>query len=370
MTNVKILRICFLTLLFSCVLFLPSTYAIDKQEVLRKYEQIIHKSHRMNLHGYDLSSVSFKLKRATEILIEGQIYRADELLTQIDNDLKAIEVRGPEHLRRERELAWLEVFGNFVQQVAILIVVALVLLRLNFLKSSLARFSGDFRTVLKLSFLFSLVSMFGAAIGLIRYGPSSWSSLDLQVLLVGIGGLVGGVWVGVVTGVVNSVFRIFFIPQVNAYLFAPIAVGIASGLLRTLSGTKPLNFGRVILGGALIALIHSLFMYLPIYQYLPLGSLASVVFALVITETVVVLLFFLLVWQIFKEEKARETERELMRSRLQALQAQINPHFLFNTLSTIAAVCGEEKASRARELTLHLSAFFRRITDRESDFVS
>ena len=212
--------------------------------------------------------------------------------------------------------------------------------------------------------------MFGAAIGLIRYGPSSWSSLDLQVLLVGIGGLVGGVWVGVVTGVVNSVFRIFFIPQVNAYLFAPIAVGIASGLLRTLSGTKPLNFGRVILGGALIALIHSLFMYLPIYQYLPLGSLASVVFALVITETVVVLLFFLLVWQIFKEEKARETERELMRSRLQALQAQINPHFLFNTLSTIAAVCGEEKASRARELTLHLSAFFRRITDRESDFVS
>jgi two-component system LytT family sensor kinase len=323
----------------------------------------------MNVNGYDLSGVNFKLKRATEILIEGQLDEADELLTQIKKDLKGIEVQGPEHLRRERELAWLEMFGNFIQQIAIVVVITLLLLRLKFVKLSIYRFQNYFSRVLKLSILFSSVSIFWASIGLIRYGPSSWSSLDLQVIFVGISGLIGGVWVGIITGIVNSVFRIFFVPQMDLYLFVPAAAGIVSGALRQLNGPKPLPIKKVILGGSLIALVHSFVMYLPIYRYLPLSSLIGVIFSIVITETAVVLLFFLLVWQIFKEEKARETERELLRSRLLFLQAQINPHFLFNTLGTIAAVCGEEKASRARQLTLHLSDFFRRITDRETDFV-
>lgn len=41
-----------------------------------------------------------------------------------------------------------------------------------------------------------------------------------------------------------------------------------------------------------------------------------------------------------------------------ALQSQINPHFLFNALSTITAFC-REKPERARELLLVLSGYFR-----------
>ena len=57
-----------------------------------------------------------------------------------------------------------------------------------------------------------------------------------------------------------------------------------------------------------------------------------------------------------------ERERELVRmaaeSQLTALRAQINPHFLFNTLNAIAALI-EEKPEDAEETVEHLSAIFR-----------
>jgi len=44
---------------------------------------------------------------------------------------------------------------------------------------------------------------------------------------------------------------------------------------------------------------------------------------------------------------------------LKLVQAQVNPHFLFNSLNTIAAVLRTD-APRARQLLLHLAAFFRK----------
>jgi two-component sensor histidine kinase len=51
--------------------------------------------------------------------------------------------------------------------------------------------------------------------------------------------------------------------------------------------------------------------------------------------------------------KQAKTDAELA-----ALQARINPHFLFNTLNSIAALIGEDPA-RAEEATLQLSSLFR-----------
>lgn len=60
--------------------------------------------------------------------------------------------------------------------------------------------------------------------------------------------------------------------------------------------------------------------------------------------------------------KLVERERELIRttaeSQLAALRAQINPHFLFNTLNVIAALI-EEKPSEAEKTVERLSAIFR-----------
>ena len=49
----------------------------------------------------------------------------------------------------------------------------------------------------------------------------------------------------------------------------------------------------------------------------------------------------------------------LARAELKALQAQINPHFLFNSLNTIVALC-RLNPNKARELIIKLSEYFRR----------
>jgi len=57
-------------------------------------------------------------------------------------------------------------------------------------------------------------------------------------------------------------------------------------------------------------------------------------------------------------EREKELIRKTAESQLTALRAQINPHFLFNTLNTIAALI-EEKPEDAEKTVEHLSAIFR-----------
>lgn len=56
-------------------------------------------------------------------------------------------------------------------------------------------------------------------------------------------------------------------------------------------------------------------------------------------------------------------------ARIKALQAQINPHFLFNTLNTIAMFC-RTKPDEARRLLVEFADFFRCSLERENEFVS
>lgn len=60
-----------------------------------------------------------------------------------------------------------------------------------------------------------------------------------------------------------------------------------------------------------------------------------------------------------KEVETAQMQRKLQEGRFAQLQSQINPHFLFNTLNTIAALAREEQAPLSEDLILRLSSFFR-----------
>jgi two-component system, LytTR family, sensor kinase len=62
----------------------------------------------------------------------------------------------------------------------------------------------------------------------------------------------------------------------------------------------------------------------------------------------------------------QEQKNLLVVSELKLLQAQVNPHFLFNALNTIIAVTRTDPG-RARELLVHLSHFFRKNLKRSGD---
>ena len=64
-----------------------------------------------------------------------------------------------------------------------------------------------------------------------------------------------------------------------------------------------------------------------------------------------------------------ELQEELTaRAEVRALQAQINPHFLFNTLNTIAALTRTEPL-RARELLREFAQFYRATLDNSGSLI-
>ncbi len=64
--------------------------------------------------------------------------------------------------------------------------------------------------------------------------------------------------------------------------------------------------------------------------------------------------------------KYEEQKRLLTEAELKLMQAQVNPHFLFNTLNTIGAVV-RSQPEKAKELINHLSLFFRNNLKRSSE---
>ncbi|HEY6248561.1 MAG TPA: histidine kinase [Candidatus Angelobacter sp.] len=68
------------------------------------------------------------------------------------------------------------------------------------------------------------------------------------------------------------------------------------------------------------------------------------------------------------EMKLEEQERLLLVARLDALQSQINPHFLFNTLNSVSSLVRFDP-DRARGLIVKLSKILRRQLGKHDDFV-
>ncbi len=67
--------------------------------------------------------------------------------------------------------------------------------------------------------------------------------------------------------------------------------------------------------------------------------------------------------------KIEEQKRLLVQSEIKLLQAQIDPHFLFNALNTLAAVI-RSKPEEARQLVQYLSTFFRKSLKRTGNDVT
>jgi two-component system, LytTR family, sensor kinase len=99
--------------------------------------------------------------------------------------------------------------------------------------------------------------------------------------------------------------------------------------------------------------------------YLPTPWSLVFVFAFVVATIAIPIK----IWNLTRiEMKLEEQERLLLEARLDALQSQINPHFLFNTLNSVSSLVRFDP-DRARELILKLSKILRRLLGKHGEFV-
>ena len=178
--------------------------------------------------------------------------------------------------------------------------------------------------------------------------------------------------VNVVSGLVAGILRHFSRNEEDIWTFSPfIDLSIYRWLRRILRYPRidwqtgffliivALQAGRLELR---YALPHRIFANDPVE---PKALALLAIFAFVVATVAVPIK----VWNNARiEMKLEEQDRLLLEARLDALQSQINPHFLFNTLNSISSLVRFDP-DRARELIVKLSKILRRQLGKHGDFV-
>ncbi len=213
-----------------------------------------------------------------------------------------------------------------------------------------------------LGFLLGALAIWGVFLGFSIDGMR----FNLRMVGVIVGGFLGGRLVGIFTGMMAGGIYAYHVgmPLAPWVFLATVLVGLFAGWWSRLLGT---SVNSVIAGSISIQLLYHvvlggfmLFLAPEIAdvqtQNLPLHL------AKIAANMVGVVLFMGLLNLTMELEKARETVEEsedIVRSaRLEALQYQVNPHFLFNLLNTLSYLIRTDPP-KARELTLDLSEFLR-----------
>ena len=92
--------------------------------------------------------------------------------------------------------------------------------------------------------------------------------------------------------------------------------------------------------------------------------------AMVILATVLCVAIPIKIWNSARiEHRLQEQEKLLMAARVEALASQINPHFLFNTLTSISSLIRSQPET-ARTLIVKLSGLLRRLLRSQEHFVT
>lgn len=250
---------------------------------------------------------------------------------------------------------------------------------------------------LELAFWFCVMFAPGVAL---RTRSHAYDAVDLGLEGSLLAGVLGGYVTGLIAGLTISIPALINGEFVSFPFFA--GVGLLGGMLRDFAAdkddiwrTSPLldlhlvqrlregrDFSRPIFHALLIGCIllteflreiWALLFHKPlrIFSLVSLGdhlkwwSVAAVYASAYFAVTLPIK-----IWNNTRNEiKLEEQNRLLMQARLQALTSQINPHFLFNTLNSVATLIRIDPA-RARQMIVRLSNVLRRLLRKHENLAS
>ncbi len=274
-------------------------------------------------------------------------------------------------------------------KIAVITSMASLLLRWSFAKKLLLREQRTIRQRLHLGVLFGL---FFAGGSLVRHSPG-YKAAELSLEGAFVTGLVGGYVPGALAGALVSLPAVLMSP--HEWLTFPLMIGVGAlgGLLRDVApGTEEIwrftpfhpftvaawrlrvlrtpqggfqmlmfvaclgiEFIRSNLGHA-FADRQWLFVIYPEESLLNPATVVLVYFSTVLSVGLT-----LKIWNNTRNEwKLEEQRRLLVEARLASLTSQINPHFLFNTLNSVASLIRSDRQA-ARQLIFKLSTILRRL---------
>ena len=237
----------------------------------------------------------------------------------------------------------------------------------------------------------------GAGVGVRVLSHNTYKAIDLGLEGCMVLGMVAGYTAGLVGGALISLPAMFAGELMTMPLFA--GVGVLGGLLRDIAPEKEdiwrfspffdLSIWRLMRKrldltkatfnvGCVLAILLAEFLRVAIIRLFPRGSVFSLYPDLdgthwgtaiaMFATTLFAVALPLKIWNNIRNEKKLEAQQRLLNeARLTALQRQINPHFLFNTLNSVAALI-RSNPDQARNVVYKLSAILRRLLRKQDNF--
>ena len=245
----------------------------------------------------------------------------------------------------------------------------------------------------QMAFVCALI--FGTGVLARVLNPEAYQALDLGLEGSIVMGMLGGYVTGLLAGVLISIPALFNHETVSIILFA--AVGVLGGLLRDIAPDKEaiwkfspfpdLTLWRLLRRRDLRRTAFSLVCVLAILSSELLRETLARIFPLfelqrnwdhtsgwlllaVYATTLFSAVLPIKVWNSSRNEKKLEQQQlRLNEARLAALSRQINPHFLFNTLNSVASLI-RSNPDQARQVVYKLSKILRRLLRQQENLTS
>jgi two-component system LytT family sensor kinase len=294
-------------------------------------------------------------------------------------------IQGPRFLSAEQAL-----LITLMVQLAVVATLATMLVRYRRFRRILLTERRDWPERLVFAFAFGLPLMAGVGSRLLlRYDAA-----DLSLAGPFIAGLIAGPYAGAIVGSLVGLPALFA-GEVIAVPFA-VGSGFAGGGLRAVCPKEAIwHFSPFVFTGlhryawrflrrfqvdwqvALIAapvglevLRQALGHRFGVQRLFYLGVDAPGMTLVVVLATVLTVAVPIKIWNSARiEHKLQEQEQLLLAARLDALGNQINPHFLFNTLTSISSLIRSQPET-ARMLIVKLSGLLRRLLRSQDHFVT
>ncbi|HUK48765.1 MAG TPA: histidine kinase [Terriglobales bacterium] len=282
---------------------------------------------------------------------------------------------------------------NLLVKLGVAAALAAALVRSIEFKSLLFRENRSIKDRLYLALWLAISEWVGfhLALGIwVRFGAESTFAGDLSFEATVLLGVIAGRFAGVTGGVLLALFN-------GAWVMVPVnvVVGLVSGQLREFAPNReevwrfsPFNYlsifrwmrrgetrpsfsdWQMMFLFAIIALRflrNAALHWLPGYTYAPHPLWVDV---LIYATSVIVIVIELKIWNgVRLQIKLEEQEQMLLTARMAALQNQINPHFLFNTLNSVSSLV-RVNPDTARELIIKLATILRRLLHSSDAFVA
>ncbi|UJF33980.1 sensor histidine kinase [Paenibacillus hexagrammi] len=186
--------------------------------------------------------------------------------------------------------------------------------------------------------------------------------VDIRIVPLLLGTLYGEWWSGIVLSVVVLLYRLYYginLGLTTTFLNLLLSIPVFLIVRKTFIGAKMARKLQIVFllvvynsldglitvslmrGQSLIAVLQTHFLHILI-------DVAAVLFFTALNETIVNMI-----------RNNQQLQAEKKETEIAFLRSQIKPHFLYNALNSIAALCLDNEAVKAGELTLDLSKYLR-----------